>query len=207
MKYYKTGMISLLFIPLLFIPYLNKEFQKRDLRVLKLNMVVPNYEDGRFFNFNILDKFREEATLIPIDVSDATLNEKFESLSKQDSNNFFTSNVPKNYQFGLKIKLHSTSTYADFIKLINLCEINSIERYALDTRHNEFYVFKIFNEAKEELKPSCGGVILVERRKTQTKLYRFIQSYIQILTTLEKTWGIFMFYVVLCVISFVKFKN
>jgi hypothetical protein len=64
MKYYKAGIISLVLIPMLLIPYVNKEFHKRDLRVMKFNTPAPNYKESPpNYNFKALNDLRQETTL------------------------------------------------------------------------------------------------------------------------------------------------
>jgi hypothetical protein len=52
----------------------------------------------------------------------------------------------------------------------------------------------------------CGGVMYVDKEKKLTSLGKIIAGLNPILLTFEKTWFIFIAYMILCVVSYVKFK-
>ncbi|RYU94425.1 hypothetical protein [Emticicia agri] len=149
-KFYKVGMISLLFIPAICIPYLKVEYKKRDFRLLKLNMPEPVYRGGWSYDYSMLDKIRKETVLKDFESNNPNLEETIYEFSKLDSNQAFLEKILVNYQYGLRIKLNHKTTYETLVKLLNACKKYKLSRYPIDLRYNEMYIFDIFNMPKED---------------------------------------------------------
>lgn len=161
----------MLFIPAICIPYLKVEYKKRDFRLLKLNMPEPSYGNSHFYNYSMLDKMRKEAVVKELDCNDPNLETAIHEFSKLDSNQAFLEKIPKaDYQYGLKIKLSTKTTYETFVNLINICHKYQVDRYAFDLRYNEMYIVDIFNKPEDtEMLPifSLGNcLVFVEPEKT-----------------------------------------
>jgi hypothetical protein len=171
LKFYKVGMISLLFIPAICIPYLKVEYKKRDFRLLKLNMPEPSYGNSHFYNYSMLDKMQKEAVVKELDCNDPILETAILEFSKLDSNQAFLEKIPVvDYQYGLKIKLTNQTTYESFVNLVNICHKYQVNRYAFDLRYNEMYIVDIFNKPQEtEMLPLLlfgDCIITIEPAKT-----------------------------------------
>jgi hypothetical protein len=160
-KFYKVGMISLLFIPAICIPYLKVEYKKRDFRFLKLNMPAPSYGNGIGYDYSMLDKIRKEAFLKDLDFNDPKLEERIHEFSRLDSNQAFLEQIPVNgYQCGFKIKINSQTTYETFVKLLNICHKYQMQRYAYDLRYDEMYIVDIFYRPQKETPPQLSPIFL-----------------------------------------------
>ncbi len=148
-NFYKFGMISLIFIPILCIPFFVLEYARNDLRFLKLNLPEPYYGNSFLFNYTTLDRIRKEVVFKEFNSQKST---NFDSIFKQfikvkyDSTLLLT--LPKNYQHGIKTKLNKNTKYKNLVAILNLCEKYKIERYALDLRYDEVYIYEILNEPK-----------------------------------------------------------
>ena len=145
-------MISLICIPVFCTTYLIIEYGKRDNRILKFNIPDPNYENDHSYNYKYLDSIRKDTFFKEFSYHNLKeLDSTFKEFYNLQSDSVLLSNLPKNYQYGIKTKLLTTTSYKNFIQLINLCNKYKFNRFALDLRYNEFYIYDIFNTPKETL--------------------------------------------------------
>ncbi len=209
LKFYRIGMISLLFLPMLFIPYVKKEFQKRDLRWLKLNMPSPDYEKSLIsFNYYNLDKIRDETEFIEVNtdnLSELEIESHFKNLIKQHNENFYK-NKPESYKFGIKIKLGSNSTYNTFVKILNDCAKYKISHYAFDTRYDEFYIIV----GKYTLPNYFASDVIYNYNIgiKERSFLEYLESYFySIITLFNQTKYIFILYLALVLITYFRLKT
>lgn len=211
LKFYKVGMISLLFIPAICIPYLKVEYKKRDFRLLKLNMPAPAYGKGISYDYSMLDKVRKEAVLKDLDYNDPKLEEKIHEFSKLDSNQAFLEKISVDYQYGYRVRLSNLTSYETLVKLISTCQKYKLTRYALDLRYNEMYIYDIFNRPKSNEK-IIGCVFdnfvicsLDINKSFSQKMAETFNHYITPITkSFNKTIGIYIGFMALV---FVAYRN
>ena len=144
-------MISLLLIPTLLIPLLNKEFKYRDKRLLKLNIPSPTYNKSKpsiEYNYSLLDEIRKDVkfnSFEPEKLSKNELESVFKEFKKNQTNKDFLKSKPINFQFGIKAILSQNMNYDTFVNLINLCVKYNIYTWGFDFRYDEMYIYATVN--------------------------------------------------------------
>lgn len=212
-KFYKIGMISLLFIPIICIPYLKVEYKKRDFRLLKLNMPDPGYRGGISYDYSMLDKIRKEVVFKELGYNASGLESAISEFSELDSNQAFLKTIPIDYQYGLRIKLSNQTSYETFVNLVSLCHKYQVNRYAFDIRFDELYIFDIFNRPKVEEMVGCVSPFyndllicsLVKEKTLFDEISEDVKSYINpVIKSFNKTVVIFIGFLT---IVFVAYRN
>jgi hypothetical protein len=131
-------MISLVFLPLLLIPKLKKEFHEKDLSIMTFN--TPNNRHGGWGNYEerILEIEFETIELKGLNVS------RLDSMMKlvARKNKMFGHEEFEDIEIkhGLKIDFDENSTYADIVNVLNLSSILDIDRKLFMFSKNSFFL-------------------------------------------------------------------
>jgi hypothetical protein len=219
MKYYKPGMLSLVFIPLLCLPFLHSYYYDKYLTSLKVSMPEQIYskpdEEIQFWNYSSVDRVKKITKFSQTNLcstSEEKLDSIFNSFYTLKSNKRFLSSVPENFQQGIKVKLEKHSSYEQLVNLFSLCEKYNFDYYVLDIRTDEFYIWQVFNEPKEESVPSTISLLtncIVHQVEISKKnVFREIKFLYQpVIKSIHKTKFIFLSFCSLTILSIGVFRN
>jgi len=153
--YYVGGMISLIFIPILFWIYAKPTYDNLNLRVLDLGLPYKAKKGEK----------APEYAVIPIEGYNYDLVNVPKNLDKETEKKYLAliakirkRNIDKS---GIKFQFSNENTYGDLVKVVNLMLKVDQDFWGLDTeKSNAFYfVHKKFEYDKENDFVICGGVI------------------------------------------------
>lgn len=215
MRYYRPGMISLVFIPILFLLFLKMRFEEKDLRILKVNIPLPEFKETDSvpeFNYNTLEDIRKSVHFERFCVEDcnyADLDSLFKRLKERQKDSVFLSGFPAPFKYGLNFKFSANTSYEQFVTLVSLCQKYKYHLFAHDFRHDEFYVYERFDNSFSDTLLLCD---LVPTRETKTLLQRNISREIRlfyqpVVESINKTWFIFLGFCYMTILSIGVFRN
>jgi len=146
--FYVSGMISLIFIPLIFLYYAIPTSNKMNLRVVDIGLPykLKKGEKESDFKYAIIPTEGWNYKQITIQPNINLQNEKyyFELIKKLHKDN-----IDKT---GLQFKFQDNSTYGDFVKIINLMNKAKQDTWGLDTeKTNSLYVVHFKLDPNENL--------------------------------------------------------
>jgi hypothetical protein len=213
MKYYRPGMISLVFIPILFVLFLKMRFEEKDLRVLKVNIPLPEFNDLDGlpkFDYNTLDDIRKNVHFERFSIENynyAQLDSLFKSLKESQSNSAFVSRFSSPFDYGLSFKFNPNTSYDQFVTLISLCQKYGYPLFAHDLRHDEFYVCNQFDNSHSGTLTLCDIVKTGETKtflKENTDKLQAISNQFKPVnsTALCKSQGVILAFLTLCLFSY-----
>ena len=175
--YYVGGMISLIFIPIIFWFYTKPTVDELNLRVIDLGLPYKIKKGEKAPEFAILpiEGYSYKTINLP-----TNFDEKIEKKFQKKIENLQKENIDKT---GIKFQLSDNNNYNDLVRLINLMQKTNQDRFGLDTeKTNAFYVI----HRKQELNNEndfvlCGGVIFdyIDQNDYDYKHSNFIQKAIK----------------------------
>jgi len=155
-------MISLVFIPVLLGIVFYIEFDKRDLKILKLNMPsVESCDESNFmFTFcaDALYLNNESATFQIETMTKNEIEDKFKILADIRKDSLILKKMHSNFRKAIVFDINNNSNYGDFVNLLNNCEKYEFKLFGLDIWKNKFVVFEILNIPVEKYS-ECGTVM------------------------------------------------
>ena len=148
-KYYQGGMISLVFLPIVFTYFLNSEYSKPKYNQvwIKLNIPKPNHTSEFEFDLPSSRKFLKVCqtkhyqldSINRYKVKDSILL-SLTQMKELVKNDFFLSNLKKKTGFAVEITLSKASTYDDFVFLVNACIKLKLDEYIFDYQEDKFNI-------------------------------------------------------------------
>ena len=156
--FYVRGMISLIFIPIIFWIYAKPTYENLNLRVLDLGLPykAKKGEKPREYATIPIEGYNYKVVNVPQDFNAKTEKQYIsliETIRKENID-----------QTGIKFQLSDNNSFGDIVKLVNLMLKTKQDFWGLDTeKTNAFYfVHKKFNYNQENDFVLCGGVIGLE---------------------------------------------
>lgn len=209
MKYYRPGMIFLVFIPLLLIPFLYSEFHKRDFRIIKFNLPERECEEGQIcFDISSLYIGSKFDTLFIDQLNESTLSLEFGNFRRK----LVSDSISGSFKVtkGIIFKLSSTTEYEKIIKLLNNCEKFKLDFYGLDLIKNQFVLIPRISISFSG--PACGGVIFMESKQrfdflTQIKNYFMFFEFPYHQNWINLILVSYVFFVLFSILMFFKNKS
>lgn len=158
-KYYRPGLISLLFLPLLFIPFVKNQFHERDLRMLKLNLPAEcSNLDGKESSEHAMLEWCNEDVYASNEVdyfsysslNDSEIQNLFLHLTNLRKDSVWLKQKSGNFLKAYVLTLSVSITYGEIVQLLNLCLKYDIKRYQLDIYKNNFVISELYDFRLEE---------------------------------------------------------
>lgn len=153
--YYAGGMISLIFVPIIFWMYAKPAYDNLNLRVLDLGLPAKAKKGQKPPEYAVIpiDGYKYDVVNVP-----TNFNEEIEKKYFTMIENIENKNIDRT---GIKFQFSDENSYGDVVKLVNLMQKANQDRFGLDTgKTNAFYLVHRKTENNAENKISvCGGVI------------------------------------------------
>ncbi|MDY3548949.1 hypothetical protein PG291_10075 [Riemerella anatipestifer] len=199
--YYVGGMISLIFIPIIFWIYAKPTYDNLNLRVLDLGLPYKAKKGEKLSEYMVIpiDGYKYDVVNVPTNFNEETEKKYFaliEKIKKQ--------NIDKT---GIKFQFSNENSYGDLVKLINLMQKTNQESFGMDTeKTNAFYFVHRKIEYNDENNIAvCGGVLGREYLDKNDYDYRH-SNFIQKIVTYspKETYYLILGYLILSCFSINK---
>lgn len=202
-RFYQPGLISLVLLPTLLIPFFMKLFEERDLRMMKLNMPEEYGDcDTTFWHECIYE-------------ADEVNYYRFEELSSEEIEKLFiqvatirddTVFRKKNFKKTWILKLNENMEYGDIVNLLNLCMKYDVKYFQWDIYNDNFAFQEMFKEEDENISVEdeiivWDCILYIEEEPSQyDRMKEIVINNIPLHTSAQKMFflRIIGFYVVFC---------
>lgn len=209
-KYYRPGLISLVFLPFLFIPFVKNAFHERDLRIIKFNLPeeCANIE-GKFCNEDVYAS-NEVDYLLYSSLNDSEIENFFSHLAQLSKDSLWLKTKPSNYQKAYVLTFTDSITYGEIVKLLSLCLKHEIIRYQLDIYKSNFVISGLYNYQSDREFGSFIEFCSVINMKAEPTIYQKAQSWvlensgISFTSETKAHFLVLGLYFGLCAVSFVR---
>lgn len=154
--YYVGGIISLIFIPIIFWIYAKPIYDNFNLRVIDLGLPAKAKKGKKLSEYIIIpmEGYNYQTIKLPQNFDEKTENNYFALIKKLQKNN-----IDKT---GIKFQLSDKNNFNDLVRLLNLMQKTEQDVYGLDIdKTNAFYVVhqKKTNSLLKDDVVRCGNVI------------------------------------------------
>ena len=153
--YYVGGMISLIFVPIIFWIYAKPTYDNLNLRVLDLGLPYKAKKGEKPPQYAVIpiDGYKYEVVNVPKNFNEETEKKYFTLIEKIKNEN-----IDKT---GIKFQFSDENSYGDLVKLINLMQKTKQDMFGVDTeKTNALYlVHRKIDYNDENNIALCGGVI------------------------------------------------
>lgn len=202
---YRPGMISLLFLPVLLIPFFLVQFKEKDLRMMKLAMPEENGNCETNFGNECIYQANEVNYYPFYELAPEEIESLFMGVAAARKESYKSDNYTKTWV----LSLDENMEYGDIVYLINLCLKYDVKRFQLDIYKDNFAFQEVYNEEsteREQVVWDCV-VIIEEECSTYDKIKTSISEEFPLNTKEEASYflELMALYLVFCgIVLFVR---
>lgn len=176
--YYVSGIISAVFIPIMFFYFSVPTYNKLNLRVLDIGLPYKLKKGEKDSEYSYSTIPSKDWNYKSVNVN-KDFNKKSEDYFLKLLNNLKENNIDKT---GIKFQFSDQNTYADLVRLLNILQKTKQEMYGLDMeKTNSLYVLHVKPNLKEEnyLSSDTISESYLNQNEYDYKYSNFLEKFIQ----------------------------